>query len=185
MEASWKLPEENESYLMRSWGTYTGISRYQEDIAKIWISKRHKNCVLSLKRHIRVSRWTGMFTQKELISEGNLRCIFFLHIKRVYFCSHSWRSDSNFWINVKGEKQMDGICCRLPSKREILKVFKQIQKKSYAWWQWRTWITYIFWKIIEEKYVIKNLWRSTFSLEDERSYWINSWFNSDMQRRAA
>lgn len=68
---------------------------------------------------------------------------------------------------------------------KYLKFLNNYKKKSYAWWQWRTWITYIFWKMIEEKYVIKNLLRSTFSLEDERSYWINSWFNSDMQRRAA
>lgn len=145
---TWKLAENCQRKMRVAWWAVEApIQEYPDTrriLEKFEILKLHKNCVLSLKRHIRVSCWTGMFMQKELISEGNLRCIFFLHIKRVYFCSHSWRSDSNFWINVKGEKQMDGICCRLPSKREILKVFKQLPKKSYAWWQWRTWITYIF-----------------------------------------
>lgn len=35
-----------------------------------------------------------------------------------------------FLNECKRQKQMYGVCCRLPSKREILKSFKQLPKKS-------------------------------------------------------
>lgn len=64
------------------------------------------------------------------------------------------------------------VCCRLPSKREILKGFKQLPKKKLCRVSMKK-LNYIYLlknNMIVQKYVIKNLLRPTFSLEDERSY---------------
>lgn len=67
---------------------------------------------------------------------------------------------------------MYGVCCRLPSKREILKGFKQLPKKAMQGCNEEPELHIFFKKnnMIELKYVIKNLLRPTFSLEDETSY---------------
>lgn len=45
-------------------------------LEKIKILEHYKNCKLSFKRHVRIGNRNGMFTQKELISEEDLRSIF-------------------------------------------------------------------------------------------------------------
>lgn len=53
-------------------------------LEKIKILEHYKNYKLSFKRHVRIGNRNWMFTQKELISEEDLRSIF-LYIKKVLF----------------------------------------------------------------------------------------------------
>lgn len=89
MLKTWKLAE-NYWRKMRVawWAVGVSIQEHPDNRRKLenfGILIHHENCVLSFKGHIRVSRWTAMFTQKVLISEGNLRCIFFCILKELIF----------------------------------------------------------------------------------------------------
>lgn len=54
-------------------------------LEKFKILEHHQNCVVSFKRHVRISHRSEMFMQKELISEETLRSIFFCILKKFIF----------------------------------------------------------------------------------------------------
>jgi len=54
-------------------------------LEKFEILEHHQNCILSFKRHVTIGNRTGMLKQNEIISEENLRRMFFCKIKEFIF----------------------------------------------------------------------------------------------------